>query len=148
MELLEKLIEKSQFGELPDILITAETNKMLQEIESNIMQQGLKFEEYLAHLGKTRDQLILDFVPQAIKRVKSALLTRSLFFQEKFEISEAEVDLEIEAFTRAYASNPEIAKNFKTPEYRDYVRNLIGNRKVMELLKTTCIERTNLNHQC
>jgi trigger factor len=148
VELLEKLIASSDFGEIPDVLITAETNKMLQEMESNIAQQGLKFEDYLTHLGKTRDQMKLDFVPQAIKRVRGALLTRSLYFQEKMDITEAEIDREIEAMGRAYAQYPEMIKNLKTPEYREYVRNMIGNKKVIDLLKTSCIERTNPEHKC
>jgi len=147
IELMEKLIDKSQFGEMPDILITSETNKMVQEMEANIAREGLKFEDYLTHLGKTRDQLKLDFVPQAIKRIKGALLTRALFFQEKLQIPENGVDLELEAMTRAYAQYPEMAKNLKTPDYREYVRNMIGNRKIMDLLKTNCIERTNPIHK-
>jgi trigger factor len=145
IELLDKLIDKSEFGEIPDILITSEVNKMLQEMESNLLREGIKFDEYLKHLGKTIEQIKLDFVPQAIKRIKGALLTRAIFFQEKIEIPEAEIDTEIEAMIRAYQANPEMAKNLKTPEYRDYVRNMIGNRKIMELLKSLCVEYSDEN---
>ncbi len=144
-ELLERLIEKSEFGEIPDLLIDAETKKMIQELESNIAMQGLKFDDYLKHLNKTAEQLKLDFVPQAIKRVKGALLMRQIYFDDKLEIQEAEIDQEIEKLSQYYQNNPEVVKNFKTPEYRDYVRNMIGNQKVMEILKTTCIERNASN---
>jgi len=145
VELLDKLIDKSQFGEIPDILITSEVNKMLQEMESNLLREGLKFDEYLKHLGKTVEQMKLDFVPQAIKRIKGALLTRAIFFQEKIEIPENEIDRELEAMTRAYAQHPEMAKNLQTPEYRDYIRNMIGNRKVVEILKAVCMEHSEGN---
>lgn len=145
IEMLEKIIDKSQFGEIPDILITAETNKMVQELEGNVLQQGLKFEDYLVHLNKTHDQMKLDFVPQAIKRIKGALLTRALFFQEKMEVPESEIDRELEAMTRAYAQHPEIQKNLKNPEYREYMRNMIANRKVMDFLKTICVEYSDEN---
>ncbi|OGY41478.1 MAG: trigger factor [Candidatus Buchananbacteria bacterium RBG_13_36_9] len=148
IEMLEKLIDKSQFGELPDILINAEVNKMLQELESNIARQGLKFEDYLKHLNKTTEQMKLEFVPQAIKRVKGALLTRAIFFQEKMEIPENEIDREIEAAGKMYQQYPDMLKNFKTPEYREYIRNLIGNNKVMDFLKAICVERTNPEHKC
>ena len=147
IEMLEKLIDKSQFGELPDILITAEVNKMLQELESNITRQGLKFDDYLKHLNKTTEQMKLEFVPQAIKRVIGALLTRAIFLQEKMEIPESEVDQEIEAAGKMYQQYPDMLKNLKTPEYRDYIRNMIGNRKVMDFLKSICVERTNPEHK-
>jgi trigger factor len=145
IELLDKLIDKSEFGDIPDILITSEVNKMLQEMESNLMKEGMKFEDYLKHLGKTVEQMKLDFVPSAIKRIKGALLTRAIFFAEKVEITEAEVDRELEAMTRAYAQYPEMAKNLKTPEYREYIRNMIGNQKIINLLKTTCVEHSEEN---
>ncbi|MCX6743447.1 MAG: trigger factor [Candidatus Parcubacteria bacterium] len=148
IEMLEKLIDKSQFGDLPDVLINAETNKMLQELESNISRQGLKFEDYLKHLNKTAEQMKLEFVPQAIKRVKGALLTRTFFLAEKMEIPESEVEREIEAAGKMYQQYPDMLKNLRTPEYRDYIRNMIGNRKVMDFLKAICVERTNPAHKC
>ena len=148
IEMLEKLIDKSQFGDLPDVLINAETNKMLQELESNISRQGLKFEDYLKHLNKTAEQMKLEFVPQAIKRVKGALLTRTFFLAEKMEIPESEVEREIEAAGKMYQQYPDMLKNLRTPEYRDYIRNMIGNRKVMDFLKAICVERTNPEHKC
>jgi trigger factor len=148
IEMLEKLIDKSQFDDIPDVLINAETNKMLQELESNISRQGLKFEDYLKHLNKTTEQMKLEFAPQAIKRVKGALLTRTFFLAEKMEIPESEVDQEIEAAGKMYQQYPDMLKNLKTPEYRDYVRNMIGNHKVMDFLKAICVERTNPEHKC
>ena len=145
VELLEKIIAKSKFGEIPDTLINAEALKMIQELEANVSNQGLKFEDYLKHLNKTREQLKLDFVPQAIKRVQSALLMRQIFFQEKIEITEQDIDQELEIIKRSYGSSPEIVKNLQTPEYRDYLRNMIGNRKVMDFLKTNCVQREEKN---
>ncbi|MCX6745401.1 MAG: trigger factor [Candidatus Parcubacteria bacterium] len=147
IEMLEKLIDKSQFGEIPDVLINSEVNKMLQELESNIARQGLKFDDYLKHLNKTTEQMKLEFVPQAIKRVKGALLTRAIFLKEKMEIPENEVDKEIEAAGKMYQQYPDMLKNLQTPEYRDYISNMIGNRKVMDFLKAICVERTNPEHK-
>jgi len=145
IEMLEKLIDKSQFGELPDVLVNAEVNKMLQEIESNISMQGLKFADYLKHLNKTAEQMKLEFVPQAIKRVKGALLTRTIFLQEKMEIPESEADKELEAAGQMYKQYPDMLKNLRTPQYREYIRNLIANRKVMDFLKAICVERSEKN---
>jgi len=144
-ELLDKLIDKSQIGEIPDTLVDSEAAKMVQELQSNVAMQGMKFEDYLKHLNKTPDQLKLDFIPQAIKRIKAALLTRAIFFNEKMQISEADTDKEIEAMSRYYQNNPDIVKSLKTPEYRDYIKNVIGNRKVMEYLKALCVQRPEKN---
>ncbi|OGY41518.1 MAG: trigger factor [Candidatus Buchananbacteria bacterium RBG_13_39_9] len=147
IELINQLIAKSQFGEIPDILINAEVNKMIQEMDSNLSMQGIKLDDYLKHLSKTLEQLKLEFVPQAIKRVQGALLLRAFFFQEKMEISEAEIDQEIEMAGKMYQANPELLKNLKTSEYRDYIRNSLGNNKVMNFLKTACVTHINPEHK-
>lgn len=144
-ELLDKIIDNSEIAEIPDILITSETNKMIQEMESNLGMQGVPFADYLKHLNKTIDQLKLDFAPQALKRVKGALIMRQIFFTEKIETTEAEIDQELEKYKAMYKQNPELIKQLNTPEYRDYVSNLLGNNKVMNLLKTTCVERNEHN---
>jgi trigger factor len=147
IELLDKIIDKSEFDDMPDSLLSAESAKMVQELEQNIAKQGIKFEDYLLHLNKTPEQLTLDFVPQAIKRVKGALVSRQVYFDEKIDIPEAEIDQEIEQAKKMYQNNPELIKNLDTPQYREYVKNMVGNRKVMDLLKTTCVERNKKNNE-
>ena len=147
IEILDKMIEQSEFGELPDTLVDAESAKMIQELEQNIAQQGLTFDDYLKHLNKTRDQLKLDFIPQAIKRIKGSLITRQIFFDEKVEIPETEVDQYLEQTKKMYQNNPELIKNLETPQYREYIRNMIGNQKVIDLIKTTCVERNEKNKE-
>ena len=44
-------------------------------------------DDYLSSMKKTRDQLTLDLLPNAIKRVKSSLIIREISIQEKIEIS-------------------------------------------------------------
>ena len=68
-----------------------------------------------------------------------------MFFDEKVEIKESDIDQELEKMKAMYQQNPELAKQLETPEYREYVRNMIGNKKIMDLLKTTCIERNKDN---
>jgi trigger factor len=58
--MLDKIISASKFGDIPEILIKHEAEVMISELEYNVKQQGAKFEDYLMHLKKTRDQIMLD----------------------------------------------------------------------------------------
>lgn len=146
LELVEKLVEKSKIGELPDVLVSAETDKMVNELKQHIMMQGLAFADYLAQLKKSEDQLRLDFVPQAIKRVQSALVTRAIFFKEQLAVTPEDITKEQEEIKRVYAHDKDIATKLQTPEMRDYLENIIGNRKVMEFLKTRCVKSEKKPH--
>ena len=138
--MIDKIIAQSKFDELPDILIDTETKKMVEELKYNITQRGLKFEDYLGHLKKKREDLLLDFVPQAIRRVKSALIMRKVGEKENIKVSEEEIDREIEKAKATYAGNLEVEKNLNDLAYRGYLRNILTARKVMEHLKSVMVK--------
>lgn len=138
---LDKIIEKSKFGDLPDVLITNEGETMLSELEHNLEHQGAKFEDYLASLGKTRGELQLDLLPDAVKRVKSALIIRQIAQTEKIEATEAEVEEEVEKILKHYPGDKKIEERVKSHEYHHYLHNALTNKKTMERLAEWNIEK-------
>jgi trigger factor len=77
-KMLDKIVSDSRFGDIPEMLIDHESRIMQNELEQAISQQGGKMDDYLASLKKTRDQLILDMLPEAVKRVKATLIIRKI----------------------------------------------------------------------
>jgi len=142
-EMLEKLIEKFRFGDIPQILIEHESNTMMAELEQGIQEQGGKFEDYLTSLRKTREQMILDILPDAIKRVKTSLLIKEIANQEKIKVEKEDLEKHIEEMKKYYTSMPEqepgqknkIIKQLDSPQYRDYVYNVLSSRKVIDKLR-------------
>ena len=139
-ELLDRLIEASSFDEIPDVLIDSEAKKMVEELEHNLSHQSLRFDDYLGHLKKKREDLLLDFAPQAIKRVKSALVSRAIAQREHLTASDAEVDAEINQTVKAYGNSPKVRKQIESDDYRAYVGNVLTARKVIEHLKAIMVE--------
>lgn len=137
--ILDELITKSKFSDIPDLLVTSETKNMIAELEAQIGNRGVSFDDYLTQLKKTRAQLLLDFAPQAVKRVKGALITRDIANKNQVNVSEQEVD---EAMAQEFAvsgAEPEMKERMKTPEFHAQVRNILASRKVMEYLKQTVV---------
>lgn len=142
LNIVNQLIEKSKFGDLPDVLITQETHKMVHELEENVAMQGLEFDDYLRHLNKTIADLKLDFVPDAIKRVQTALAIRQIAIAENISANEEEIHAEIDRTLKSYQLNPayaedlkKIEENITTEASHRYFANIITNRKVIEFLK-------------
>ncbi|MBT7497856.1 trigger factor, partial [Candidatus Woesearchaeota archaeon] len=147
LEMINALIEKSKFDELPEVLINQEVHKMVHELEDNVTRQGMDFKNYLEHIKKTEADLKLDFAPDAVKRVKTAVLIRDIAQKEKLEVSEAEVNEEVERTLASYKMNPayaaqidELEKNIKSDNAKQYFKNLIINRKTIKFLKDTIIK--------
>lgn len=109
LEIIEKLIDKSTFGELPDALINNETHKMMHELESNVERQGGKLADYLSHIKKTEEEMLLEFTPDAIKRVKTALIIRAIAQANNLTASHDEVHEEMEKTIASYKLNPAYA---------------------------------------
>lgn len=138
-EILNQLIEKSEFEEIPDILIEHELDKMLAELKGNIERPddpaSPKFEDYLGSIKKTEKDLKKDFIPQAEKRIKTALAVREVSLREKIQAEEEELEKEMEQMKEIYKNQEQILKNLESETGKIYVKNLIVNRKVIDMLK-------------
>ncbi|MFA5163726.1 MAG: trigger factor [Patescibacteria group bacterium] len=134
-EMLEKIISSAKFGDLPDILVNNEIQVMLGELEQSLSQQGAKLDDYLNHLKKSKDQLIMDFTPSALKRVKTALAIREIAIIEKIKVSGKEIDNKLEELKTRYKNQKEIQDMISQAHYRQYLENLLSNEKVIKSLK-------------
>jgi trigger factor len=134
-EMISKIVEDTKFGDLPEALVTSETKNVLAELEQSVVRQGGKFEDYLQHLKKSKNEMMLDLTPNAIKRVKSALVIREIAVLEKIEPTEDEIRAKIEELKKQYAGRPEILKMMEEPGYFSYLANILTNEQVIAKLK-------------
>ncbi|MDX9893718.1 MAG: trigger factor [Patescibacteria group bacterium] len=139
-EIMEKTIAASKFDDIPDILVDSETKKMMEELEHNLSHQGLNLDAYLTHLKKKREELMLDFAPQALKRVKSALILRAVGQTQKIMAGDQEIEDEVKQTLATYPNNSEAEKQINSLPYRDYLRNVITARKVIDYLKSVMVK--------
>lgn len=141
IEIMDKIISQTKFGDLPELLINSEIKTMIAELEQSVVSQGGKFEDYLSSIKKTRDQLSLDFSPDAVKRVKSALIIREISEIEKIEASSKEVEEKIDELLKQYKGYEKVEARIKEPGYANYLKNIISNKKVVEKLREWNLEK-------
>ena len=146
-EMLEKIVEKARFGDIPEMLIQHEADTMLHELEHSISQQGAKFEDYLASINKTKDQLTLDLLPEAVKRVKVSLLLREITQAEKIKVTEEELNNYLNGMRMQYEKDSskeakEFLKKIDSAEYKNYVLNALTSRKTLDKLREWNIENS------
>ena len=134
-EILEKVLEKTRINDIPEMLIEHESHNMVHELEHTIAEQGGKFEDYLASIKKTHDQLMLDLLPEAVKRVKASLLIREIAEAENIKVGEEEIEKHVEEMKKHYHDKPEVLEKLYAPEYLDYVYNVFASKKVVDKLR-------------
>ncbi len=134
-ELLEKVILASEFGEVPDVLIKSEKQKMFYELKNSLQEQGIEFEKYLKDLKKTEDEITDDFSQRALTRVKAALISRQIAKENDIKVEKEELEKEIEAIRVTYKNDPKVEEALKRPEVLDTLSATIQNKKVVAWLK-------------
>lgn len=133
--LISKIAEDTKFSDFPDVLLESEANNLMAELEQSVIRQGGKFDDYLNHLKKTKDELKLEMMPNAVKRVKAALIIREIAVIEKIFPNEEEINNKLSELKTQYVNNQEITKMLQEPGYVNYLQNILTNEKVIAQLK-------------
>ncbi|HAZ16668.1 MAG: Trigger factor [Parcubacteria group bacterium GW2011_GWA2_43_13] len=139
-QLLSALVKKSEYSPISPSLIEAEAHRMVHEMQDSIQSRGLKWEDYLAHIKKTEDEMIKDADPQAEQRFKAGLLIRAVALKEEIVADDAEIEQEISRMMEQYGSLGEEAKQkINSKAHREHVKMILRNRKAIEFLKDKII---------
>lgn len=139
--ILEQIVAQSEFGDIPTVLITAEKQKMFNELKHDLEHRGIEMEKYLLDIKKTEDEIFRDFAEGADKRVKASLVARQVALDNNIKVDKAEVDKEIEMIRTTYGNDPKVEENLKRPEVLDTVAHMVQNRKVVEWLKEKVVKK-------
>ena len=140
ISLLEEAVKVCEFEELPEVLVHEEIHRMIHELEDSIAMKGLNFDDYLKSIGKTVEELEKGMEPQAELRAKTSILAREIYQQQKFEVTPDEIEKEIAEIASRYPANPDVLKQLNSEMYKDYLKNSLGNKKVIEYLKNLIIK--------
>lgn len=122
-------------GELPDVLIESEMDKMIADLKTNATYMGMKWDDYLMHIKKTEDSLRKDWREEAEKRVRIALCLREIAMRERIEAPDDEVEKRANEFLRQFPAADEAAKTIDPGDLREYTRGVVRNEKVFEFLE-------------
>jgi len=141
VEMLEKIVEHTSFGDLPEILVHSEQHKMIHELQDSIEAQGMVWEHYLSSIKKDEHSLEHDFIEGAIRRVKTALVMREIATKENIRVTEEELLAEIKRLSDTYRDNETAQNNLQSDGYRKYIENSLNNEKVLQCLREHNIKK-------
>ena len=133
-EILELVATKSDFEEIPDLLVNQEIEQMIAELKHSLENKGLDFDEYLKQINKTYADIKLDMAAGALTRVKVTLILKAVAKKENVRVDEKKVDLELDKIADKY-EDKDTKEKIYSPEYRDYLEHQIRNRQTIDLLK-------------
>ena len=140
IEMLEKLIGKTEFDPIPTVIVDSERQKMFYELKNDLDRHGITIDQYLADIKKDEKKLFEDFKAQAEKRAKAALISRHVAIEQEIKISDEELDKEIKNMEDVYKNEKETLERLKDHGVRDSIATALQNKKVMAWLKKQIIK--------
>ncbi len=119
--------------DIPSGMIETETENMLKDMEQRLSYQGLKLDQYLQMMGKTREEMQKEYEPQATEAIKSRLAIEVVIKAEKIEVADIDVDEKIKEMAKNYGreNDEEFLKN---ENVRNYIKQGLESEKALEFL--------------
>jgi trigger factor len=127
LAIVEDLLKETS-GDLPEILVESEIDKILYRLQADITNAGLNFEDYLTQIKKTEADLRNDWREDATKRAKLAVVIHTISEKENLKPSEEEIEKEVGNIMAMY-------KDADPTRARAYIENMLENEKVFAFLE-------------
>lgn len=126
--------------EYPPILVESEITRILNQ---QFQRSSQSLEDYLDTVGKTEEQVREDLRPVAEHRVVHSLVLSKVAEVEEIEVSNEEVDEEIENMVKDSTDRKdELRKFFNDPQIRDsIVQNMLTRKTMEKLTEYTAVEK-------
>ncbi len=124
---------KNMEVEIPSGMVETETENMLKEVEQRLSYQGLKLDQYLQMMGKTKEEMEKEYEPQAIDAIKSRLAIEAIIKEEKIEATDKEVEEKLKEMAKNYGKEND-EEFLKNENVKKYLKEALANEKTIDFL--------------
>jgi trigger factor len=139
MALREKTIEAVaglvDDGDIPEVLVDAEVNERLHDLQHRLEAQKLGLGEYLQATGRTPDDLLAAVRVDAQRAVKADLALRALAEAEELAVTDDELEAEIATMAQRMETSPAgLRRQLDTAGRTGAVRSELRKSKALQWL--------------
>lgn len=130
---IDVLIENTE-AEIPEVMITKEVDNRINEFNYNLQMQGITLDMYLGYLGMDIEKLRESYKADAEKSVKLRLALEKIVKLENIEVSDEDVEKELQSYADAYDMKLERVKELVSEAD---VKEDIACRRAMDIVKSS-----------
>jgi FKBP-type peptidyl-prolyl cis-trans isomerase (trigger factor) len=124
----QALLDESQV-ELPEIMIKAETDRVLSRLLDQVQKLGLTIEQYASSNQKSVEDLKKEYRKSAENSLRLELILQAIADDKKFTVADSEIDKMIAA-----SGDEKVKKQLSTPGERAYIATVLKKRQVVDYL--------------
>jgi trigger factor len=132
---IEAVSELVEDGDVPEVLVDAEVNDRLHDLQHRLEAQKLGLGEYLQATGRTPDDLLASVRVDAQRAVKADLALRALAEAEALTLTDEELEAEIVTMAQRMETTPEeLRRQLDTAGRTGAVRSELRKGKALQWL--------------
>lgn len=139
-EAIQKIIDKTEI-DIPDAMLETQCENMLNEFAQRIQQSGLSMEQYMQFSGLTIEKLKEQVRPEAETRIKSSLILEQIAKDEKIEVTDEELDAEVEKMAAQYGMEADKLKEYMGDAEKESMKRDLAVTKAVDLIMENVKER-------
>ena len=129
--LVEKISEANKV-EVPKQMVEDEIDRMIKDLQQQLMYQGMGIDMYMQFLGKDEKGFRDDIREEAEKRVASRVVLRSIAAKEGLEVSDEDLEKEFARMGELYQMSLDQVKDIFAGDNLDYFKK--------DIIITKCID--------
>lgn len=126
-KILETICNNTEI-DIPEVMFETAVNNQIRDFAMQLRYQGLDLEQYAKYTGITVDAMKAQFRPDSEKRVKTSLVLEKIAKVEALEVSDAEVNSELEKMAEQNKMTVDEIKKYVNLD--DVKENLLMNKTV------------------
>lgn len=121
--------------DVPEAMVENEIEQMMKDFESRLRMQGMNLDLYYQFSGQSQESLKEQMKADASKRVRNNLVLEAIANAENLEVSESDVDEELENLSKMYGrSADELRTIFSSNGYLDTLTSDLKVRKAVKFI--------------
>lgn len=132
-KLVEKICEDAEI-DIPECMINNRIDDMIKEFGYRLSSQGLNLEQYMKITGATPDTFKEQFKDQAEAQVKSNLVLEKIAEEEKIEVSEEDLEKELQSMADMYGMELDKVKTLIGDNEKESIKEDLKIKKAVELV--------------
>ena len=122
-------------ADVPEQMIDARIDENVRQFEQNLQMQGLNLQTYLQYSGSDMSKLRESLKAQSERQVKIRLCLDKIVESENIEVTEEEIDAEMQKYADMYKLELDVIKNAIPAEE---VKGDLAAEKAMQFVKDNC----------
>lgn len=130
--IVDKATEAAEL-EVPQVMVDSEITHMLKDFENRLSQQGMNLELYYQFSGQDEAALKAQMQADAEKRVRNNLVLEEIAKAENLEVSDADIEVELENLSKLYNRPAEELRNIFAAN--GYLQDMGSDLKVRKAVK-------------